>query len=248
MKNTRKGFTLMELLLCIGIIGIVSAMGMTIAKQSTEKAYNLYYYTGFKNLFDVCIDAHQTKNDSDEYNDSTKLLLATHLNEYLGQVNKDGTPKAQINAANFTFTANNGIRYEVLDGLGGNVPYIIEMTIPYKKTTAGSGQVLNFYYYVDNSYTIPYLVQIAPPAGTPNLMTSSTLLPSFLDDGIVGKVTGGTYTPIVYDTYRNNLCRRTGSIVADGRLILDCTGLSEVNTSTHSIKFSDPRNVKYRRG
>ena len=53
MKKIKSGFTLSELLLCVGIIAIVSAMGMTIAKQGTEKAYKLYFSTGYMNLYDA---------------------------------------------------------------------------------------------------------------------------------------------------------------------------------------------------
>ena len=57
MKNFKRAFTLAELLLCIGIIGIVSAMGMVITKHSTDKAYQLYYYTGYINLYNAIAEA-----------------------------------------------------------------------------------------------------------------------------------------------------------------------------------------------
>ena len=55
MKKFFRGFTLAELLLCVGIIGIVSAMGITVAKISTERAYNLLYYTGYINLYNAIL-------------------------------------------------------------------------------------------------------------------------------------------------------------------------------------------------
>lgn len=57
MKNFKRAFTLAELLLCIGIIGIVSAMGMVITKHTTDKAYQLYYYTGYINLYNAIAEA-----------------------------------------------------------------------------------------------------------------------------------------------------------------------------------------------
>lgn len=64
MKNLeKKGFSLAELLLCLVIIGVVSAMGMTIAKHSSDRAYNLFYYAGYINLYNAIADAKATGND-----------------------------------------------------------------------------------------------------------------------------------------------------------------------------------------
>ncbi len=64
MKKLKRAFTLAELLLCIGIIGIVSAMGMVITKHTTEKAYQLYYYTGYINLYNAIADAKANNIES----------------------------------------------------------------------------------------------------------------------------------------------------------------------------------------
>ena len=53
----KKAFTLAELLLCLGIIGVVSAMGMVIAKHGTDRAYNLFYYSSYVNLYNAIADA-----------------------------------------------------------------------------------------------------------------------------------------------------------------------------------------------
>ena len=66
MKKFFRGFTLAELLLCVGIIGIVSAMGMTVAKIGTDKAYNSYYYAGYINLYNAIADAKSQGEDSNE--------------------------------------------------------------------------------------------------------------------------------------------------------------------------------------
>ena len=57
MKKVKKGFTLAEVLLCIAIIGVVSAMGITIGKHGMDRAYNLYYYTGYSTLYNALADA-----------------------------------------------------------------------------------------------------------------------------------------------------------------------------------------------
>ena len=77
MKKFFRGFTLAELLLCIGIIGIVSAMGMTVAKISTDKAYNSFYYAGYINLYNAIADAKsQGKETNRDIMDHTKDLLS----------------------------------------------------------------------------------------------------------------------------------------------------------------------------
>ena len=77
MKKFFRGFTLAELLLCIGIIGIVSAMGMTVAKISTDKAYNSFYYAGYINLYNAIADAKsQGKETNKDIMDHTKDLLS----------------------------------------------------------------------------------------------------------------------------------------------------------------------------
>ena len=77
MKKFFRGFTLAELLLCVGIIGIVSAMGMTVAKISTDKAYNSFYYAGYINLYNAIADAKsQGKETNKDIMDHTKDLLS----------------------------------------------------------------------------------------------------------------------------------------------------------------------------
>ena len=66
MKNFKKAFTLAELLLCLGIIGVISAMGLVIAKHGTDKAYNLFYYNGYINLYNAIADARSSSDNIDE--------------------------------------------------------------------------------------------------------------------------------------------------------------------------------------
>ena len=77
MKKFFRGFTLAELLLCVGIIGIVSAMGMTVAKIGTDKAYNSYYYAGYINLYNAIADAKsQGKETNSDIMNHTRDLLS----------------------------------------------------------------------------------------------------------------------------------------------------------------------------
>lgn len=92
MKKLFRGFTLAELLLCIGVIGIVSAMGMTVAKIGTDRAYNLYYYGAYENLYNAIADA-KAKNIEDN------LAIMNHVNNVLSKSN------LVANNSNFTYIA-----------------------------------------------------------------------------------------------------------------------------------------------
>ncbi len=92
MKKFFRGFTLAELLLCIGVIGIVSAMGMTVAKIGTDRAYNLYYYGAYENLYNAIADA-KAKNIEDN------LEIMNHVNNVLSKSN------LVANNSNFTCIA-----------------------------------------------------------------------------------------------------------------------------------------------
>ena len=61
MKKVKSGFTLAEILLCVGIIGVVSAMGLIVSKYTSERAYNMYYYTGYMNLYNALLEAESQK-------------------------------------------------------------------------------------------------------------------------------------------------------------------------------------------
>lgn len=77
MKKLNKAFTLAELLLCLGIIGVVSAMGMTIAKHGTDRAYNLFYYNGYINLYNAIADAKASISEP------TNAQIMDHVNDLL---------------------------------------------------------------------------------------------------------------------------------------------------------------------
>lgn len=53
MKKLKKGFSLAELLIALGIVAVIATMGFTISKQGIENAYNQYFYTGYKGIYDA---------------------------------------------------------------------------------------------------------------------------------------------------------------------------------------------------
>lgn len=154
MKNFKRAFTLAELLLCIGIIGIVSAMGMVITKHSTDKAYQLYYYTGYINLYNAIADgkANGLTTVSDIMNHAQELLEAqantasSDINIAYG--NQSFIPflsyKAGIvEAPDSSFTYNNNLQ-EKLDHWessfdGVTIPPRLTLPLPIGDSTVGGG-------------------------------------------------------------------------------------------------------------
>ena len=53
----KEAFSLIEVLLVMGIIAVVTTMGISASKRSVDKAYNYYWYTGYSTLCDATMDA-----------------------------------------------------------------------------------------------------------------------------------------------------------------------------------------------
>ena len=46
-NNTKKGFSLSELLIVLAIIGLIAMFGTKIAQKGVENSYKLFFYTGY---------------------------------------------------------------------------------------------------------------------------------------------------------------------------------------------------------
>lgn len=226
MKNTKSAFTLAELLLCLAIIGIVSAMGMVITKHSAERAYNLFFYNGYINLYNSIADIINTG----------ETINISDLNDRLGTT-KD------VPADNIIKTVN-GITYAI----NGND---IIMTVPQQKTRNNNGRATVRFRYVemDNGYLIPLTA-----GSSVNLQDRRDLLPAYIDDGVVGRMkrtsfNGNTYrmSNIRYYTYREALCnvRNGNSITDSGATILSCIGVAiPAARPVGVLKIADPRKAR----
>ena len=47
------GFSLAELLIALAIVSVIAVMATNISKKGIENAYNAFFYTGYKNLYDA---------------------------------------------------------------------------------------------------------------------------------------------------------------------------------------------------
>lgn len=216
MKKCKKGFTMAELLLCLGIIGVISAMGIVATKNTADSAYSLFYYNGYINLY----------NTIAEILSKDEIIDNQHLALYLGEEN-GGVVKT-----------NNGITYNVSKDDLGNIT--IRMTIPQRKTRTnnGMGNVSFRYYPNKGGYLIPLT------NGTVNLQERRDLLPTYIDDGIVGRVnrTTGTFTPIPYYSYRQAFCALVNENVAG---VITCDDVEDKpNITTGVLKVTNPKKAR----
>ena len=136
----KNAFSLIEVLLVMGIMAVVTAMGFSIAKTGMERAYNLYWYTGYSTLADGTFDAEKKDVISSPFNlnsyaEHLRKLITNSTYEY-----NSGTVEASLLAPNgIDFHFKNGGQYVT-----------IAMMVPHSKKTAAYWT--NFIYdYSDNN-------------------------------------------------------------------------------------------------
>ena len=111
----KKGFSLAEILIALAIVAIIAIFGFKIAEKGLERAYDMFYFTGYDGL---------TKTMFQIYNRSSDILDETGEDlgnsEFLAQVQEflDGaknTEESQVNNqapfGRYTFTTPNKITY-----------------------------------------------------------------------------------------------------------------------------------------
>lgn len=186
-KNFKSGFTLVELLLCIAIIGVVSALGMNITKHSTAKAYKLFYYSAYTNLYDAICYAEENKaEDNEATKDSVigdRAEFIKLLNAALGKTDNQGKTEDPENGN--IITTSNGIKYTIGNPEGGKCP--ITMQVPQAKTKTNNGfETVNLVYVPTNIVGKNNLGSMLIPVagGSVNLQNRKDLLPFYIDDGL----------------------------------------------------------------
>jgi len=134
------GFSLIEVLLVLGIIAVVTAMGFSITQKSIERAYNQYWYTGFKALWDATSDYESSLNGGP----ITVAKYKDHITKLIPG-----------NSSTNTITATNGIIYTISgnDSLGYA---LITMTIPEIKQSKSKLNKTQFSYYWKSSPIVLY--------------------------------------------------------------------------------------------
>lgn len=226
----KNGFTMVELLLCIAIIGVVSAMGMTITKHSTDRAYNLFFYNGYINLYNSIADILAEGGE----------ISATSLNARLG------TSK-ELPADRIIQTIN-GVTYQYNNN-------VITMTVPQKKTRNNNSRATVLFRYVNegDGYLVPLI-----NGSNVDLQNRRDLLPAYVDNGIVGRVkrqdeAGNNYRmeqQIAFYSYRQAYCSIQGNNSIDigteeaPDIILDCTNHGGLSDQVGVLKVANPSKAR----
>ena len=100
MKTKKQsGFSLIEILLVLAIIGVVTVLGLSVSRKSTERAYRNYIYTGYVSLQNAIADARNEQINISNFNG-----FVDHIANLLSAKNE------QVNG-NTVITAPNGIKY-----------------------------------------------------------------------------------------------------------------------------------------
>lgn len=206
-KINKKGFSLAEILIALGIISVIATMGFTIAKKGIDKAYDMYIYTSYVGLSDALTEAHTDGFSlGDDLNDNINCLV--YLDKLLSTPEETSLTKLQtkdqIYNQNKTYTINakNGVTYTIKTVFSNNIYEFtsIKMELPARKTqnrTTGKRTVC--YAYNSNGVGNDILKTAIVPAAesfdicvmdpdVKDLVKRMDLLPFYIDDGDIGKL------------------------------------------------------------
>ncbi len=185
-KNTKAGFSLAEFLIVLTIISILTTLGITISQRGIEKAYNYYFYNGYKSISYAIADAFSNDislrdNSNNDANQGKHFLL--HIFGVLG-----------IRGATYTYGQNstfteaktdNNIAYLFRDDEDGEyTKLLISMAIPSANPQDNNQKIV--YLLLDTTH--PELGLIPSSTAGFQLLDRKDLLPFTIDDGETGKI------------------------------------------------------------
>ena len=233
MKKNKKGFSLAEILLTLGIVAVIATLGFTATKKSIDNAYNLYIYTGYKGLTDAIFNAnYKGLKIEDTPNENSNAFL----DDIASTLNTTRQEKL--------IEAPNGVSYifEFETIAAGPKYHTITFIVPYKKFVNNGNEVkenlsfeLRYYYDIFNI--------ILPTSGIDNngsginIFTRKDLLPFYIDNGRVGRRIEGVYQPKEYISWQEAWCRVKDSIGLD----VHSAGCAGIPSQNGFLKFENPR-------
>lgn len=259
----KKGFSLAEILIALGIISIIATMGISIANRGVERAYDIYYYSAY-NAISSAFDSAEIEGVVLAYDD-TLLSSQPFINSVLQSLSAKNINGSNTNTV--TFDTPSGISYSIsrfyLDeeddvkkhdstDIKHHGEYLISANVPRKKTKNITTNRLCFIYKVNSEHG--FIVPVDAIEGsvsctaTKAFANRTDLLPFYVDDGKVGRRTpaeNGTteYKKRIYGSLRDTYCKVHGSLTISGgtKTIIDCSG--KTPSQTGSIMYANPRNL-----
>lgn len=228
MKLNKKGFSLAELLIAMGIVSVVATLGFTIAKRGIEDAYDLYVYTGYNGIATAIGHAQGrnilvTENEADFFDDIRKTLGASGSG---GSINAP-------NGINYTFTKTVGTHYS------------LKMEVPSVKKNGKSRNTicLNYAPEEDWGILVPLDIKNVCTSTIKDVRKRADLLPFYVDDGYVGRrlpQNNMKYKPRTIVSAETAICTSIGSLEVSGATF-DCTGVTKKGESKGKIRLTHPR-------
>lgn len=209
----KRAFSLIEVLLVMGIIAVVTAMGFSISKSSMEKAHNMFWYTGYETLYKVTIDAVQRQKIDGNGNyvpvfDPENPNIGDYANHLAKMINAPSPTNCGTGGGVSvckSVEAPNGIKYEIKKFSAYSELYKIDMTIPALRQRRGYLNKTRFIYMFNNSND-EYINGMVYPADITdtdyiNLQNRVDLLTFYLSDG-----TNNTSTNRTFFGFRDAYC------------------------------------------
>ena len=203
MKRFKRGFSLAEVLLAIGIISVIATIGFKMTQKGIDRAYDAYVFNGLNTLNTAIAESIAHNYDpSDINNDSNfyKFIAEDLLNTTYG---------------NSTINANNGITYTFTKGTyqerynsEKKDLIMITMSVPAKKTRTGTTQDYTFLYLPNTQYPLLPYNRTDMSMGT--LGERIDLLTYTVDNGLTGRRVGNNYQPAEHYNFRDAFCRVHG--------------------------------------
>lgn len=227
MKN-KKGFSLIEVLLVMGIIAVVTAIGFSVINTGMKKAYNQYWYTGYSTINDITYDGWK----SGKIRPDSENLYCDYV-DYIESFLPNFTVSGACNDNDIIITAQNGIKYEIKRT--SDSYYIIDMTVPKAEDDSLTKTRLIFNYDNDNYHAATVRVYPANygDTGFLNLYNRPDLLPFY----IIGDDAGSFYS------FKQAYCKKYGSYIAEFTIDanIDCTGITKDPNLKGKLMHISPR-------
>lgn len=145
IKNNKKGFTLAELLIVIGIISIISAMGLTISKKGVERAYDYYVYNSYKSLSLAIGDAISNGCSLDTLLDKNEDGIYKNLKNFYEYISKafNLTAAPEDDGIKYSFNTAENVRYSLNAENSDYIHIVITIPDPNKRKS------LDYLFYIN---------------------------------------------------------------------------------------------------